>query len=1100
MAEQESRLAIRLDSSGAKRDAEGLTGALIRMTKAGEQAEKATDDLSNATKDYNSWTRAGASEVAKSTKATNDQREAFKKLRDQIDPVGAAIDTVGKKYSELKGYFDAGIIDKEEFQTLAKSLNSTTDELTGVAKAERDAVKAHEEQKAALQRLKAQLDPVGSAFEKLAEQQKQLDSAKSSGILSAGEYDKLSSSLANTRKNLEITQDAMKKTGVTSRAMAYQMRMIPMQMTDIVVSLASGQAPLTVLLQQGGQLKDMFGGIGPAFQAVGRYAMGLVNPFTLGAAAVGVLGLAYYQGSKEQSEFYKSLTLTGNTVGKTTGQLAQMANRVSMASNATTSTAASVINQLVSSGKVAGDSLERAATAIVKVSDVTGIATDQLVGDFNSIAADPVAAIDKLNDKYHFLTLATYNQIKALQDQGNQQDAARVANDAYSSALSQRANDIHENLGVIESAWNSIAKASKSAWDSMLNIGREDALEQQLDKALEALENAKNSKGLGNGLWNTYGVNYQSGKDGVAQAQATVDSLRSQITARDTINGLIDKGNEIQQKGIEAQKRLDAQSDRTASNETKRKKELAQLDRDLAASRAAGNIISAEDEAKRRKEINDKYKDPKTPKGKSYTENAAKRLLDQLNQQNAAMQLQLDSSEKVGTAQQALVKWEQQLADIKSKKTLTADQKSLLANEALIRSQYQKNAALEKEVAIRKDADKLAAYKNTLSSGLQNDAAGLQNSLNSNTVLSQEQKRQQELAKITSDYQKKQVELTNQRTTGQISQNLFDEETSALQQALNQRIAMQKAYYSQLDQMNGNWQLGVQNGLQSYINSVPSLYESVTSATTSILQSTESAISSNMSAMLKGTESLSDGFKGMADGMGQAVIDALTKMAAQWLVYQAVQLLVGKTAAVGASTAMIGQATAMSQIAAINAYASAAAIPITGWAIAPAAMAAAEAATAPLIAAVSASSALMTSGAGFSSGGYTGPGGKYDIAGTVHKGEYVFDKASTNRIGVSQLEALRNGKPLDATLGRPGFGTGVQSVDNSQQRSSTINTSITQNINGSGLTAEQLSGVLDSNNKQLIKQIDNKYAKEVANPQGAFGNALKNTYRRHGPR
>ncbi len=57
---------------------------------------------------------------------------------------------------------------------------------------------------------------------------------------------------------------------------------------------------------------------------------------------------------------------------------------------------------------------------------------------------------------------------------------------------------------------------------------------------------------------------------------------------------------------------------------------------------------------------------------------------------------------------------------------------------------------------------------------------------------------------------------------------------------------------------------------------------------------------------------------------------------------------------------------------------------------------------------------------GFASGGYTGPGGKYQPAGIVHKGEYVFDQASTNRIGVSQLEALRNGQPLDATLGRTG--------------------------------------------------------------------------------
>jgi phage-related minor tail protein len=125
-----------------------------------------------------------------------------------------------------------------------------------------------------------------------------------------------------------------------------------------------------------------------------------------------------------------------------------MAARVSVAANSTTG-AAATLNQLVSSGKVAGDSLERVTTAIVKISEATGIATEKLVGDFNDIAADPVAAITKLNDQYHFLTLATYNQIKALQDEGNQQDAARVATDAYANAMQQRANDIHQNLGFL---------------------------------------------------------------------------------------------------------------------------------------------------------------------------------------------------------------------------------------------------------------------------------------------------------------------------------------------------------------------------------------------------------------------------------------------------------------------------------------------------------------------------------------------------------------------------------------------------------------------------------------------------------------------------
>lgn len=46
---------------------------------------------------------------------------------------------------------------------------------------------------------------------------------------------------------------------------------------------------------------------------------------------------------------------------------------------------------------------------------------------------------------------------------------------------------------------------------------------------------------------------------------------------------------------------------------------------------------------------------------------------------------------------------------------------------------------------------------------------------------------------------------------------------------------------------------------------------------------------------------------------------------------------------------------------------------------------------------------------GWASGGYTGAGGKFEPAGVVHRGEYVFDQESTGRLGVPFLESLRRG-------------------------------------------------------------------------------------------
>lgn len=1034
MTEQTSRLAIVIDSTGAERQADNLATALNRMTQSGNNA---------------------ADSGKKVTKATTEEKEALSQLLDRIDPVNAALNKLDKQQQELARFKAKGFIDTETFDLYSKKIEDAHKNLTG------------------------------------------FNDGMKNGTITAGQYKQA-------------------------------MRQLPAQFTDIFTSIAGGMPLWLIFTQQGGQIADSFGGWSSLLDVIKREVLGfsdatedssdslsdnanglaenadhlkqfsgLLTPTGLAVAAlaatVGLLTYSYYKGSQEQEAFNESLILTGNIVGKTSGQLAYMATAIADNAGSTISMSSDVLNQLVAGGKVAASTLASASEAIIKLNDATGISTSQLVSDFEAIAGSPVEAIGKLNDKYHFLTLATYNQIRALQEEGNQQEAAKIASDAYSAAINQKADDIKASLGTLQTAWNDLGDAAKWAWDQMLDIGRESSLEQRLGTLEETLADAKAKQKEG-GLWNRFSAN-ASGYN-IPEMEKQVAALKSQITAQNVLNDSISSFNQRQQKAIEAQKYVNSLAERTKTNAQKRAQEQAALTRKISE----GAILSAEEEARIRKNIDEKYKDPKTPKGKAYTEDAATRLLDQLNQQSSALQNQFETTDKIGAAQQSLIKWEQQLADIKTKKILTADQKSLLANQDSITAKYQENAALEKQVALRKELEKLTAFKNTLSSGLQNDASSLQNSLNSNTVLSKEQKRQQELTKISTDFQKKQTELTNQRTTGQISGDLYKQETDALQAALNQRLAMQQAYYTQLDQLNGNWQMGVQNGLQSYMNSVPSLYESVTTATTSILGATESAISSNLSAMLQGTESLSDGFKNMATGMGQAVIDALTKMAAQWLVYQAVQLVVGKTAAAGASASMIGQATAMSQIAAINAYASAAAIPVVGFTIAPGAMAAALATTTPLIAGVAASSAAMTAGAGFMSGGYTGNMATNAVAGVVHGKEFVFDAAATKKIGVSNLEALRNGKPLDATLGKSGFGTGAQNVSNSSQKTvNNFNPNVNVSNSFTGKPDDATLMAINQSNQQLAKQIKAELASEIVTPQGQFGNALKNRYGRRGP-
>jgi len=77
---------------------------------------------------------------------------------------------------------------------------------------------------------------------------------------------------------LDQVNASLDRMGMSAKATAAAMRGVPAQFTDIITSLQGGQAPMTVLLQQGGQLKDMFGGVGNAARALSTYVLGLVSP------------------------------------------------------------------------------------------------------------------------------------------------------------------------------------------------------------------------------------------------------------------------------------------------------------------------------------------------------------------------------------------------------------------------------------------------------------------------------------------------------------------------------------------------------------------------------------------------------------------------------------------------------------------------------------------------------------------------------------------------------------------------------------------------------------------------------------------------------
>ncbi|EIV5304644.1 Prophage tail length tape measure [Klebsiella pneumoniae] len=911
--------------------------------------------------------------------------------------------------------------------------------------------KATDEEKKSLSELLDRIDPVNAALNKLDKQQQDLAKSKSKGMVDADTFDLYSKKIEETRNRLTGFRDDLGKTGQSAAQTAFAMRMIPAQMTDIIVGLSTGQSPFMVLMQQGGQLKDMFGGIGPAIKGVGTYVMGLVNPFTLAAAAVGFLGLAYYKGTQEQDEFYKSLVLTGNLVGKTSGQLADIAASAGIAADSTTGKAASTLNQLVSSGKVAGDSLERVTIAIVKISDATGIATEKLASDFNDLAADPVAAITKLNDQYHFLTLATYNQIKALQDEGNQQDAARVATDAYANAMQQRANDIHQNLGLLESAWDSLGKTAKGAWDAMLNIGREQTLTDKLATLNENIAEAQKGQKDG-GFWNSFSARFTNLPEMIKQRDLleSVANLQGDVTKGQA------KAKEAEQQRIKTQQEADRVNQQYLSNADKRNKAIKQQSEFLKA-----GAITAEQYAKNVSRINEMYKDPKAPKQKAYTEDAATRLLDQINQQTTALQSQLDASDKLNSATQARVKFEQQIADLKSKTQLTADQKSILSRSDEILQAYKQQEALQNSVKTLDDYRKM-----------------------------QEQVKTKD--ERTNDLLKTRLELLEKaKATGQLKPGEYEKTRADIYQNTDMQLpSTARNVVGNLTPTGGRLS-GTFEGMQGQINEYDQAQQEL-----------QRWLAAQEEAYAKAGEITAEGEARMTS-IRQRAADANQVIEAQknTIISAATQSLFDSTADIMRTG--FGEQSAIYKVAfaASKAFAIADSMVKIQQAIASGAVSAPYPANIIAMASIAAQTASIVSniqavsGVGFASGGYTGPGSKYQPAGIVHKGEYVFDQASTNRIGVSQLEALRNGQPLDATLGRTGFGTGVQNVNSDNSSKTTIHAPIEQHFHTPpGVTPDQMALSMAQTQKRATTEALDQVAAQLLRGDGKVGKAMRSKY------
>ncbi|EOF5296654.1 phage tail tape measure protein [Salmonella enterica] len=947
--------------------------------------------------DLNSVFRAGAQSGKQHNQTLKEQQQELQNLLNRINPTNKAFEALDKIYAQLAQANKKGMLPAEQFRDYGAILDDTrnklqrtymslTEEGRALLEQEESAKRAAQAGETFVASLKEQASAIGKTRAELLEMK----------AAQLGVTDQSAPFIAKLREQ----EDAWKKGEISAGQYRNAMRYLPMQITDIVTSLASGMPVYMVAIQQGGQLRDSFGGVGNALKAVAS----IITPVRIAIGGlVGVAGLvayAWYKGAQEAEEFNKQLILTGNYAGKTTNQLNDLARAIS-GQGVTQYAAASALAQVVGSGRFRGEQLETVTRAAVAMEQATGQAVDKTISNFQKLYESPTKASEELNKTLHYLTAAQFEYISALERRGDKEEAGEYAADAYSKAEQQRSQQVIDNLGLVERAALATRNAFKSMWDELLNIGRADTdatkLQTMKDTLAEIEENGKE------GIWgrfknNSMGVNK-------TQLEAKIKELEFVMKSREGYNKAQAEINKVNDDGIQAQSVINRYLEAgttAAEKRTLAQKELNKAIADNARAAKAGTatLWTSDDIEKARSGIEKLYKAPKTPKAKEFTTPAGYRAEEAAQAELLTLQAQLKTlrdhtsvNDVISQQRRDLWEFDNKIAvlqEASGKRQLSAQETSLLAHKEVTRYIKEQLAAVGDQIEEQKKL---------------------------NSLLDSAQKFQrQQLAK------RDEYKLLSDGATSRDAQRASEERRVSEEYAFNPKarslaLAEIRKTYEAQDSLERNWRAGAVNGLNEYLQTAQNVYSSVSQAAKTAL----GGISDMMTSLVTtGTAS----FKQFATSILKMIVEIINRLLVAYTIQAAMGWITG-----GANTGNTPS----------GAYANAAG---SGVSL-------------------------------FDSGGYTGPGGKYDPAGIVHKDEFVFDKESTKALGVGNLYALMHSARGYADGGFVGRAPmyGLNSGAGTGSSAPVINTVV--NIEANGNASAQTTGSGDAMGRALADEMQN---------------------------
>ncbi|BBT40994.1 phage tail length tape measure family protein [Pseudomonas putida] len=923
---QESRLAVTIDSRGAKRNADDLTSSLERMERAGDGATSSTDGLSSS---------------------LDEQRKELSQLLGQINPTVAALGRLDDMQEKLARFKKSGVVESDTFVEYTNRINIM-------------------------------------------------------------------------REALGETSDGMSRAGMSAKAYQAALRGLPAQFTDIAVSLQAGQAPLTVFLQQGGQLKDMFGGAGQAARAMGGYILDLVSPLTVAAASAAALGLVFYDAEKEVGAFNRSLFSGAANSGQTTESLSQVAKSAA-AITGDLSDAKSAVIALAASGRASEIQFRSLAQASSAIAKFTGQAADDVARSFGGIGDSATKAAQKISEQYGLVTAAQYEVIAGLESQGRKQEALDALSESLNANAQGRLQRYRDSLSELERDWDDVGTAISNAYSKVkAELFPDD--NKQIEIAQRILDTRK-AGGFTGALSNLFSFGDNTNQALRTQIKTLTERREAAAAAA---KAEADETNANQGR-IAAAARWASSQLEYLDKESRKRSEIAEA-RELGLK--AGR--SEEEIAKRIASIESKYAEK--PKAKASRED--NRGVAEAANTFARLYGQYDPAAQ---AARTLTKEQGQLDLALSKGKISQDEYGKALAQASINyaaaikgaqgltQAEQYRAQLDRQLATQRaqyDAEAAAVGLGSLQADRMQQRIRLEQETNDRIL-----QLRTELANATTEKQRQDLQAQIDLTA----------------EYLPKQLQAMQVGWGQMDQQLLNATNGWTAALQNFQNSA----NDVAGQTQSLFSNAFYGISADAGRAFEGMVfdgmTFSDAMSMITENMLRGVVGALGEMAAQWAVNQALQLAFGKTqdalgaaemARIAAETTAKTTSIATVTTAKISADGAMTASSLAATATTTSAQTAAAATTASAwlpaalvasvgsfgAAAIVGGTALLAAFAlfkGFKTGGYvSGPGsGTSDsIPARLSNGEFVVNAEATKR-NRSLLEAINSNERVSVSGG-----------------------------------------------------------------------------------